>query len=80
MHNARALEAIEDAVAWSGDGRRISHVSMEFRGALARETDVELLRETRSVEGGTEIAIWLVTAGEVRASAVVTTVPRDRAP
>ncbi len=77
VHNARALEAVEDAVAASSPGNRIAHVSMEFRGALARETDVELLSETRSAEGGTELAIWLVTAGEVRVSAVVATVPRD---
>jgi acyl-ACP thioesterase len=79
VHNARALEAVEDAVAWWSPGHRIAHVSMEFRGALARETDVELLCETRAIEGGTEIAIWLVTTGEVRLSAVVTTSPRDRA-
>jgi acyl-ACP thioesterase len=78
VHNARALEAVEDAVALSRAGERIAHVSMEFRGALARETDVELVSEDRSIEGGTELAIWLVTGGEVRVSAVVTTLPRGR--
>jgi acyl-ACP thioesterase len=79
VNNARALEAVEDEVARRLSHHRISNVSLEFRGALARETDVELLSEERPVEGdGSEIMLWLVTGADVRMSAVITTTPRAR--
>ena len=74
VNNARALEAIEDEVALRRPGDRIATASVEFRGPLARETDVELRSDVRPTEGGgAELAIWLVTGGEVRMSAVVKT-------
>ncbi len=78
VNNARALETVEDAVAHL-PGHRITNVSVEFRGALARETDVELVTDQRPVEGGgAEIALWIVSGGAVRMSAVVTTTPRGK--
>ena len=79
VNNARALEAIEDEVALRHPDHRITDVSLEFRGALARETDVELQSVERPVEGaGSQISLSLVTGGDVRMSAIVTTAPRDR--
>jgi acyl-ACP thioesterase len=78
VNNARALEAVEDAVAHL-PGNRITNVSVEFRGALARETDVELVTDERPVEGGgTEISLWIVSGGGVRMSAIITTTPRAK--
>jgi acyl-ACP thioesterase len=77
VNNARALEAVEDEAALRRPDDRIESVSIEFRGALERDADVELLSEMRrSSAEGAELAMWLVTEGEVRMSAVVTTVAR----
>lgn len=77
VNNARALEAVQDEMALRRPGDRIVHASVEFRGALEHGTDVELRSEVRPVEGGgAELAMWLVTEGRVRMSAVVTTTPR----
>jgi len=80
VNNARALEAVEDEVAVRLPGDRIESVSIEFRGPLERETDVELLSEVRTIGAdGSELTMWLVTEGEVRMSAVVTTSARAQA-
>ena len=80
VNNARALEAIEDEVARRRPGDRIASVSVEFRGPLARETDVELRSDLGPTEGrGAELSMWLVTDGEVRMSAVVRTAAHGRA-
>ena len=77
VNNARALEAVEDEAARRRPDDRIESVSIEFRGALERDTDVELLSEVRPIgTDGAELAMWLVTEGEVRMSAVVTTAAR----
>jgi acyl-ACP thioesterase len=80
VNNARALETIEDEVALRRRGHRVTSVSIEFRGALARETDVELVSEDRDADGSPagdrELALWLVSGGAVRMSAIVTTAPR----
>jgi acyl-ACP thioesterase len=76
VNNARAFEPLEDEVARRHPDHRITSVSVEFRGALARETDVELVSEERPVEGGAELALWLVSGGDVRMSAIVTSTPR----
>jgi acyl-ACP thioesterase len=74
VNNARALEAVEDEVALRRPGDRIATVGVEFRGPLVRETDVELRSDVRPTEGGgAELAMWLVTGGEVRMSAIVRT-------
>jgi acyl-ACP thioesterase len=78
VNNARALEAVEDEVARRRPGDRVSSVSIEFRGALELESDVELLSEVRPVKGGgAELSTWLVSAGEVRMSAIATTERRS---
>jgi hypothetical protein len=80
VNNARALEAVEDEMALRCPGDRVRAVSIEFRGPLDRETDVELLSELHPVrEGGGELAMWLVTDGDVRMSAVVATSARASA-
>ncbi len=80
VNNARALEAVEDEVALRRPGDRIATVSVEFRGPLERETDVELQSDVRPTEGGgAELSMWLVTGGEVRMSAVVRTASSARA-
>jgi acyl-ACP thioesterase len=80
VNNARALEAVEDEVALRCPDDRITAVSVEFRGPLDRETDVELLSEVRPVgEGGAELSMWLATEGDVRMSAVVATSERATA-
>jgi len=80
VNNARALEAVEDEVARRHRDHRITSVSLEFRGALERETDVELLGDERPAEGGgAELSMWLVSGGAVRMSAIVTTTPRASA-
>jgi acyl-ACP thioesterase len=77
VNNARALEAVEDEVARSLPGTRVTSVSLEYRGALAREPDVELVSEVRPTEGdGAELAMWLLVGDDVRLSAVVTALPR----
>jgi acyl-ACP thioesterase len=77
VNNTRALEAVEDEAARRRPHDRIETVSIEFRGALERETDVELLSEVRPIGADrAELAMWLVTGGEVRLSAVVTTSAR----
>lgn len=77
VNNARALEAVQDEVALRRPDDRIARVSIEFRGAIERDAVVDLRSEIRPVEGaGAELAMWLVTDGEVRMSAVVTTAPR----
>lgn len=79
VNNARALEAVEDEVAFRRPGERVRKVSLEFRGALAREVDVELQSTERPVEGGgTELSMWLLSGGDVRMSAIVTTVAPER--
>jgi acyl-ACP thioesterase len=81
VNNARALEAIEDEVALRRPGDRVSTVSVEFRGPLERETDVELRSAARPGAGGAdELTMWLLTGGEVRMSAVVTTAPTSQRP
>jgi acyl-ACP thioesterase len=77
VNNARALEAVQDEMAARRPGDRIVRASIEFRGALERDADVDLQSAVRAVEGGgSELAMWLVTEGEVRMSAILTTVPR----
>jgi acyl-ACP thioesterase len=78
VNNARALEAVEDEVARRHRDHRITSVSLEFRGALGRETDVELLSDERPrrPDGGAELSMWLVSGGTVRMSANVTSTPR----
>jgi acyl-ACP thioesterase len=66
VNNARALEAVEDEMALRCPGDRVRAVSIEFRGPLDRE-------------GGGELAMWLVTDGDVRMSAVVATSARASA-
>ena len=77
VNNARALEAVQDEVSLRYPEHRITNVSVEFRGALGREREVDLVSEERSADGtAAELALWLVTGGEVRMSAVVNTAPR----
>lgn len=77
VNNARALEAVEDEAARQRADDRIESVSIEFRGTLERDADVELLSEVRpNGTDGAELAMWLVADGEVRMSAMVTTVAR----
>jgi acyl-ACP thioesterase len=78
VNNARAFEAIEDEVARAVPGRRVASVSIEYRGALARETDVELVSTVERADGDDDrLSMWLVSGDEVRMSAVVATVPRE---
>ena len=78
VNNARAFEAIEDEVAQSLPEQRVASVSIEYRGGLARETDVELV-SARGAAGrkGSGLSMWLVVGSDVRMSAVITTVPRE---
>jgi acyl-ACP thioesterase len=78
VNNARAFEAIEDEVARTLPGQRVASVSIEYRGALARETDVELVSAMEPADGNRDgLSMWLVSGGEVRLSALVSTVPRE---
>jgi hypothetical protein len=53
-------------------------LSIEYRGALARETDVELVSTVERADGDDDrLSMWLVSGDEVRMSAVVATVPRE---
>ena len=80
VNNARALEAVEDEIALRRPEDRTESVSIEFRGALERDVDVELLSEVRPIgPDRAELSMWLVTEGEVRMSAVVTTSARAQA-
>jgi len=77
VNNARALEAVEDETARRRPDDRIESVSIEFRGPLERESYVELLSEVRPIGADrAELAMWLVTGGDVRMSAVVETAAR----
>jgi acyl-ACP thioesterase len=80
VNNARALEAVEDEVARSLPDSRVTSVSLEYRGPLAREPDVELVSEVRPGDrDASELAMWLIVGDEVRMSAVVTARPRHGA-
>jgi acyl-ACP thioesterase len=71
VNNARAFEAIEDELVERLGPHRVETVTVEFRGALERGDDVELVSEVRPLEGpAQQVTAWLVTRGEVRVSAV----------
>ncbi len=74
LNNARALEAIEDEMAARLPGSRPIRAGIEYRGAVERGETVELASEVADAGRGQELALWLLTGGEVRVSAVVTTV------
>ncbi|MFI5052830.1 MAG: acyl-ACP thioesterase domain-containing protein [Acidimicrobiia bacterium] len=76
VNNARSLEAIEDEMAARIPGTRPVRAGVEYRGALERGDAVELASEVVGVgPSGKELSVWLLTGGEVRISAVVTTGP-----
>ena len=78
VNNARAFEAIEDEVARSLPDQRVASVSIEYRGGLARETDVQLVSTQGTADGsGSGLSMWLVVGDDVRMSAVVATAPRE---
>ncbi len=75
VNNARYLEAVEDELAARVPGQRVVRASVEYRGAVERGEAVTLVSEQRALDGGaTELAAWLLVAGVVRVSALVTTV------
>ena len=79
VNNARYLEAVEDELAARTPGHRVVHASVEYRGAVERGEEVNLVSEQRGLGPGTaELAAWLLVGGIVRVSALVTTVGPDR--
>ena len=79
LNNARCWEAVEDELAARCAGRRPCRAAVEFRGAVGRGEPVDLVSEVASTPSGDQqLATWLVSSGDVRMSAVVTTVARDK--
>jgi acyl-ACP thioesterase len=77
LNNARALEAVEDEMAARLPGSRPVRAGIEYRGAVERGDTVELASEVAAAGHGQELTLWLLTGGEVRVSAVLTTVAAD---
>lgn len=79
VNNARYLEAVEDELAARLPGQRVVHASVEYRGAVERGEVVTLVSEQRDLgQGAVELATWLLVAGVVRVSALVTTTAPTR--
>jgi acyl-ACP thioesterase len=71
VNNARAFEAIEDELVARLGHHRVDALTVEFRGALERGDDVELVSEVQASEGPAhQVTTWLLVGGEVRVSAV----------
>jgi acyl-ACP thioesterase len=78
VNNARSFEAVEDELVARLGSHRVDAVTVEFRGALDRGDDVELVSEVRPSEGPShEVTTWLTVGGEVRVSAVAVARTRD---
>jgi acyl-ACP thioesterase len=74
VNNARYLEAVEDELAVRLPKHQPVAAELEFRGAVERGDELELLAEVgASVEGEGELLVWLVSGGDVRMSARVVT-------
>lgn len=87
INNTRYLEAIEDELARRLPNRSVVRASIEYRGAVERRDTVELAAEVVGPvgdgagdggDGERQLTVWLLAGGEVRMSAVVTTVPSPR--
>jgi acyl-ACP thioesterase len=82
VNNARYLEAVEDELAARLPKHEVTWAEAEFRGAVGRGEELELVTEAADeVEGEAELSAWLVSGGSVRMSARVRTrfVPATRA-
>jgi acyl-ACP thioesterase len=74
VNNARYLEAVEDELAARLPKHQPVTAELEFRGAVERGEELELLAEVgMAVEGEGDLSVWLVSGGEVRMSARVGT-------
>jgi acyl-ACP thioesterase len=70
VNNARYLEAVEDELAAHLPKHKAVRAEMEFRGAVERGDEVELVTEvTATGDAEAELSVWLVIGGEVRMSA-----------
>jgi acyl-ACP thioesterase len=77
VNNARAMEAVHDTMASLLPGREPVRAAVEYRGALRRAEAVALVSDVSERGNGThELSVWLVVDGDVRMSAVVSTMPR----
>jgi acyl-ACP thioesterase len=74
VNNARYWEAIEDELVFRVPRARVVSAEVEFRGAVERGDELELVSTAREREGATELSVWLLAGGEVRMSGVVATV------
>lgn len=74
VNNARSLEAVEDELAARLPTDRPVRASAEYRGTIEQGEQLELASEVvDGADGGRELLAWLVSDGEVRVSASVTT-------
>jgi acyl-ACP thioesterase len=74
VNNARSWEAVDDELVARLPGREVRTADMEFRGALGRGDAVDLLSAVDEHDSHeTQLAVWLVSGGQVRVSALVTT-------
>ena len=74
VNNARYLEAVEDELAARLPKHEVTWAEMEFRGAVERGEEIELVTVADDeVEGEAALSVWLVSEGSVRMSTRVAT-------